>query len=104
MEDSEIERVVEKTLDIRRRKLVHKFFHDPNKAEGLCLILGLVAFLAIVGLVFTWDNLDAFDDSALVDSLLGNMNCENLKDVYKNSNLSWSQASQIKNHMLVECL
>ena len=104
MDNSEIEKVVEKTLDIRKKRLVHKFFHDPSNAESLCFILGMITLLACVGLVFTWANLDAFVDSALVDSLLGNMNCDGLKDVYKNSDLSWSQATQVKNHMLVECL
>ena len=101
MDNSEIEKVVEKTLDIRKKRLVHKFFHDPSNAESLCFILGMITLLACVGLALSWDT---SDDSALVDSLLGNMNCDSLKDVYKNSDLSWSQATQVKNHMLVECL
>ena len=101
MDDSEIEKVIEKTLDTRRKNQVNKFFHNPNNAEGLCLIFFAIALGACLLLAL---ELSDSDDSTLVDSLLGNLNCDSLKDMYKNSNLSWSQANQIKNHMLVQCL
>ena len=102
MDESEIEKIVEKTLDIRRKNTVHKFFHNPNNAEGLCLILGVLVFGACMFAVLNIT--DSSDDTVLVDSLLDNMNCENLKDVYKDSDLSWSQSNQVKKYMLVECL
>lgn len=101
MEDKEVENIINKTLDERKKRNISKIFHDPAKAESAFLIafsIGLVLGAAIIGLTFVADS--PYDANKII---LPKLDCESLKELVIDPNFS-SYILTIHNLILSKCL
>ena len=104
MDESEIEKIVERTLESSRDKRIHKIWKNPENARSVALLCFMVAFMAIMGTVMFAVTNGILVDPLLVNSLLEEMNCDSLKEISKMPDLSIIQENLIQKYLLAECL
>jgi len=105
MDDQEVKKIVDITLDERKKRQVSKIFHDPYKAEtifmflaGYALIATLIAVVGIAGLS------SLGDDTKMIDGFLKSMPCDGLKQMYASNDLTYTQKTEIQRYILINCL
>jgi hypothetical protein len=95
LDDNAVKKIVNETLDERRKRNTPKFFHNPQKAEGLAYILGILfvgaVAVAVVGnsipanplsnIESGGDNVKAMEKMILADS-----SCQELHQLLHDSN------------------
>ena len=104
MDESEIEKIINKTLDVRKKTQYWKGWSDPNISSTIAtmlagaLIISLLVNIAGIA-VLTSDN-----NANLVEKLFKQMDCYDLKVISESDDLTYSEQTTIQRHMLSKCL
>jgi hypothetical protein len=102
MDEKDIENIITKTLDERKKRNVSKVFHDPEKAESVAIFAFLTGFgLAVVLMsIFFFDYIE---NESFTDIVLEKLDCEEIKKLYEEPKLL-PQQSILQKYLFSKCL
>ena len=105
MEESEVAKIVEKTIKSSEDMKIPKCLRNPTTAYAVVMLLFLAALTGWMAFGLAYIENDVKNDDSLTESLIEKLDCQSLKEILKENDLKYYQhRNLVENHLLAECL